>query len=112
MSLRGILAMDTITVQEPVGSTDDSGGYLVLPWSTIATGPGRVDDASPQIREQFAAQGATVTHTVFTEISTIKAGHRILTSDGLILFVEGCIKNRGILTIPTYYTIACRRVAT
>ena len=111
MSTSSLLVLDTITIQEPANATDDSAGLIVLPWTQVAQGPGRVEDASAQVRQQWAAQGSVVTHTVFTEIATAKPGHRVVTSEGLTLLVEGVLINRSFLHIPTYYTLVCKRVA-
>jgi len=111
MSTISIMLTDTITVQSPTAETDDSGGWVVTPWILFAEGPGRVEDASASIRQVWASQGSVVTHTVFTELAGVKPGYRVVTSEGLLLLVEGVESNRGFLSIPTFYTLVCRRVA-
>lgn len=111
MSLESLLAGDTLTIESPLGTVDDSGGPEVSPWTSFASAvPGRVEAADGSLREMYAAQGMVVSHVVYTQLDGIRQGFRITTSDGIYLLVEGVMKQRQLGTIPTYYQLAARQV--
>jgi hypothetical protein len=111
MSLEALLAGDSIVVEQPKATVDDSGGFVVSPWDPVASDvPARVEAADGGLREMYAAQGMIVTHVVYTQLDAIRQGMRITTSDGLYLLVEGVMKQRQLGTIPTYYQIAAKQV--
>lgn len=108
MSLEGLLAQDTITIQRPVIVSDDAGGFNQNSWDTIASGvPARVDIMSGNQKMMFAQLQIEVSHTVYTQYTGLRNGDKILTSDNKKLRVVGITKRNAFGNIPLLVDVPC-----
>lgn len=109
MSFDALLAEDTVTVQKPTIAKDTSGGSTHLPFVDKAAAveiPARVESLSSVQRLQYQQLALPVTHRVFLPGGTdVDNGDVLLTSDALLIRVQGRVEYRGIGGIDTYLEI-------
>lgn len=111
MSLIGLLAQDSATVESPTFTKDGSGAPRRTFASLYSGVPVSVDSVSSHDQEVYAQRNMVVTHRVYTRQSGIAIGHRILTSDGRYLVVKGVDTFSPPLgAIPTHYRVLCEEV--
>lgn len=107
--LEALLALDSVTVQARTAPAQDAeGGLAKGGWgAAYADVPARVEDASASLRDLYAAQGMLVSHSVYLQQAGVGPQHRLLTSDGRYLRVQGVVTFRAIGGMPGHFRIDC-----
>ncbi len=85
-----------------------SGGFTPL-WQTVAQAVAcRIEDASGDVREEFARQQLEVTHTIFTTMADLTNRYRLVNSDNqsTTWLIKGVKRRRAIGTMPEFWVIA------
>ena len=109
MSFDALLAEDMVTVQKPTIAKDTSGGSTHLPFvdkSAAVEIPARVESLSSVQRLQYQQLALPVTHRVFLLGGTdVENGDVLLTSDSLVIRVQGKTEYRAIGAMEGYLEI-------
>jgi hypothetical protein len=110
MSLRSLLANDTITIRKQTVSKDSSGGSTRTRSDRIADVPARVEELSGGQRLQYQQLMIAATHRVFSEDGSAVNGDVIVTSDDLILRVTDRALQRKIGSMPDFWEYLAEEV--
>lgn len=103
MSLTGLMNQ-RMTVQR-LSSARDAAGGTVSSWSEIAENVRcRIEDASAELKLQFASMVINVTHRIFARYTDILAGDRIV-AEGNYYRVHSIQSRRGIGGMTSFQVI-------
>lgn len=110
MSLESLME-ELITVQMPTADADALGGTTNEPWQDRFTEvAASVQGLSAHQIGAYMQTGLSVSYQVFTLQPGILNGDRIVTSDGLILRVEGPAPVRAMGGIENFFKVLCSEV--
>lgn len=107
MSLESLLS-DTCSIKRPVWGSDNAGGPVRTSETTVGSDiPCTVVTNGSTTVEYFESFQIEISHIVITQSTLADKGDWVVTSDGLILRIDGIQTRRAKGNIPAFYVLGC-----